>query len=54
MDNLIRLGAVIDCQNISIYLFKYKVRVTCDGKSRQSRSAMTKPQEVHDFLAMFP
>jgi len=54
MDDLIRLGAVIDCQKNSIYFSKYKVRVTCDGQSRQSRSAMTKPQEVPDFLAMFP
>jgi len=54
MDDLIRLGAVIDCQKNSIYFSKYKFRVTCDGKSRESRSAMTKPQEVPDFLAMFP
>jgi len=54
MDDLIRLGAVIDCQKNSIYFSKYKVRVTCDGKSRESRSAMMKPQEVPDFLAMFP
>jgi len=54
MDNLIRLGAVIDCQKNSIFFSKYKVRVTSDGKSRDSRSAMTKPQEVPDFLAMFP
>jgi len=54
MDDLIRPGAVIACQNNSIYFSKYKVRVTCDGKSRQSRSAMTKPQEVPDFQAIFP
>jgi len=54
MDDLIRLGAIIDCQKNSIYFSKYKVRVTCDGKSRESRSAMTKPHEVPDFLAMFP
>jgi len=54
MDDLIRLGAIIDCQKNSIYFSKYKVRVTCNGKSRESRSAMTKPQEVPDFLAMFP
>jgi len=54
MDDLIKLGAVIDCQKNSIYFSKYKVRVTCDGKSRESRSAMTKLQEVPDFLAMFP
>jgi len=54
MDDLLRRGVVIDCQNNSIYLFKYKVRVTCDGKSRESRSAMTNPQEVPDFLVMFP
>jgi len=34
MDDLIRLGAVIDCQKNSIYFSKYKVRVTGDGKSR--------------------
>jgi len=54
MDDLIKLGAVIDCQRNSIYFSKYKVRVTCDGKSRESRSAMTKPPEVPDFLVMFP
>ena len=54
MDDLIRLGTVIDCQKNSIYFSKSKVRVTCDGKSRESRSAMMKPQEVPDFLAMFP
>jgi len=54
MDDLIRLEVVIDCQKNSIYFSKYKVRVTCDGKSRESRSAMKKPQEVPDFLAMFP
>jgi len=54
IDDLIRLGVVIDCQKNSISFSKYKVRVTCDGKSRESRSAMTKPQEVQDFLGMFP
>jgi len=54
MDNLIRLGAVINCQKNRIYFSKYKVRVTCGGKSRESRLAMTKPQEVPDFLPMFP
>jgi len=53
MDDLIRLGVVFDCQKNSIYFSKYKVRVTCDGKSRESRSAMTNPQEVADFLAIF-
>jgi len=54
MDDLIRLGAVIDCQKNNIYFSKYKVRVTCDGKSRESRPAIMKSQEVPDFLAMFP
>jgi len=54
MDILIRLGAVIDCQKNSIYFSKYTVRVTCDRKSRHSRSTMTKPQQVPDFLAIFP
>jgi len=54
MHDIIRLGAVIDCQKNRIYFSKYKVIVTCAGKSRESRSAMTKPQEVPDFLAMFP
>ena len=54
MDDLLRLEAVIDCQKNSIYFSKYKVRVTCDGKSKESRSAMTKPDEVPDFRAMFP
>jgi len=54
MDNLIKLGAVIDYQKNSIYFSKYKVRVTCNGISRKSGLAMTKPQEVPDFLAIFP
>jgi len=54
MDDLKRLGAVIDYQKNSLDFSKYKVRVTCDRKSRESRSAMTKPQEVPDFLMMFP
>jgi len=54
MDDLIWLGAVIDCQKNSIYFSKYKFRVTCDGKSREYRSAMKKPLEVPDFVAMFP
>jgi len=54
MDDLIKPGAVIDCQKKRIYFSKFKVRVTWDGKSRDSRSAMTKPQEVPDLLAMFP
>jgi len=37
MDELISLGAVINCQKNSIYFSKYKVRVTCDGKSTESR-----------------
>jgi len=54
MNDLIKPGAVIDCQKNRIYFSKYKVRVTWDRKSRDSRSAMTKPPEVPDFLAMFP
>jgi len=54
IDDLIRLGALINCQNNNIYFSKYKDRVTCDGKSRESRSAMMKPQELPDSLAMFP
>jgi len=54
MDDLIKLGAFIDCQKNSIYFSKYKVRVTCDRKSKVSRSVVTKRQEVPDFLAMFP
>jgi len=41
MHNVIRLGADIDCQMNSIYFSKDKVRVICDGKSRESGSAMT-------------
>jgi len=54
MDDLIQLGAFIDCQKNSIYFSMYEVRVTCAGKSRESRSVMTKPPEVPDFLAMCP
>ena len=54
MDDLTRMGAVIDCQMNSIYFPKYKVRVHCNGNSTHQRSAMTKAQEVPDFPAMFP
>ena len=33
MDDLTRIGAVIDCQKNSIYFPKYKVRVHCNGNS---------------------
>jgi len=52
-EDLIRLGAVIDWQKNSIYVSNVKVRVTPDGKSKESRSARTKPQGIPDFLAMF-
>ena len=54
MNDLTRLGAVIDCQKNSIYFPKYKVRVHCNGNSAHQRSAMTRAQEVPDFPAMFP
>ena len=54
MDDLTRMGAVIDCQKNSIYFPKYKVRVQCNGNSAHQRSAMTRAQEVPDFPAMFP
>ena len=54
MDDLTRMGAVIDCQKNSIYFPKYKVRVHCNGNSVHQRSAMTRAQEVPDFPAMFP
>jgi hypothetical protein len=54
MDDLSRLGAVIDCQKNSIYFADHKVRVTCDGKSRQPRSAMTKPEDIPDIIGQFP
>ena len=53
MDDLTRMGAVIDCQKNSIYFPKYKVRVHCNGNSAYQRSAITKAQEAPDFLAMF-
>jgi len=52
--DLIRLGVVIGCQKNSRHFSMYKVRVSCDRKSRESRSGMIKPQELPDFLAMFP
>ena len=54
MDDLTRMGAVIDCQKNSIYFPKYKVRVHCNGNSTHQRSVMTRPQEVPDFPARFP
>ena len=54
MDNLTRMGAVIDCQKNNIYFLQYKVRVHCNGNSADQRSTMTKAQEVPDFPAMFP
>ena len=54
MDDLTRMGAVIDCQKNSIYFPKCKVRVNCNGNSAHQRSAMTRAQEVPDFPAMFP
>ena len=53
MDDLTRMGAVIDCQKNSIYFPKYKVKVHCNGNSAHQRSAMTKAQEVPHFPAMF-
>ena len=54
MDDLTRMGAVIDCQKNSIYFSKFKVRVHCNGNSAHQRSAMTKAKEVPDFPEMFP
>jgi len=54
MDDLMRLEAVINCQKNSIYFSRYKLRVTSDRKSKEPRSAMTKSEEVPDFLAMSP
>ena len=54
MDDLTRMGAVIDCQKNSIYFPKYKVRVDCNGNSAHQRSAMTRAQEVANFPARFP
>ena len=42
MDDLMRIGAVIDCQKNSIYIPKYKVRVHSNGNSPHQRSAMTR------------
>ena len=54
MDDLTRMGPVIDCQKNSIYFPKYKVRVHCNGNSAHQRSTMTMAQEAPDFPAMFP
>ena len=54
MDDLTRMGAVIDCQKNRIYFPKYKVRIHCNGNSAHERSAMTKAQKAPDFPAMFP
>ena len=54
MDDLTRMGAVINGQKSSISFPKYKVRVHCNGNSAHQKSAMTRAQEVPDFPAMFP
>ena len=54
MDDLTRMGPVIDCQKNSIYFPKYMVRVHCNENSAHQRSAMIRAQEVPDFPAMFP
>ena len=54
MDNLTRMGAVIDCQKNSIYFPKYKVRGHCNGNSAHQRSAMTRAKEVPNFSDIFP
>jgi len=53
MENDTRLGTVISCRKYSIYFSKYKVRVICDRKSRESKLAITEYQEVPDFLTRF-
>ena len=54
MDHLARLEVVINCQKSSIYFPNYKVRIYCDGKSTQARSAMAKPQEKPQEKPHFP
>jgi len=54
MDDLARFGAEINCRKSTIYFPDYKVRIYCDGKSTQGRSAMAKPQERPDFPSLFP
>ena len=54
MDDLTRMGAIINCQSNSIYFPSHKVRVNCNGKSARARSAMAKAQEVPDFPALYP
>src|SRR6266404_1643808 len=54
MDDLTRMGVVINCQKNSIYFPSHKVRVNCSGKSIQPRSAMSLVEEVPDFPAMYP
>jgi len=54
MDDLVRFGAEINCRKSTIYFPDYKVRIYCDGKSTQARSAMAKPQEKPDFPSLFP
>jgi len=54
IDHLTRFGAEINCQKSTIYFPDYKVRIYCDVKSTQARSAMTKPQEKPNFPSVFP
>jgi len=54
MDDLARFGAEINCRKSTLYFPDYKVRIYCDGKSTQARSAMAKSQEKPDFPSLFP
>ena len=54
LNNLARFGAEINCRKSTIYFPDYKVRIYCDGKMTQARSAIAKPQEKPDFPFLFP
>jgi len=54
MDDLVRFGAEINCRKSTISFPDCKVRICCDGKSTQARSAMAKPQEKPDFPSLVP
>jgi len=54
MDDLARFVAEINCQKSTIYFPDHKVRIHCDRKSTQLRSAMAKLQGKPYFPSLFP
>ena len=51
MDDLTRMGAVIDCQKNSIFFPKYKVRVHCNGNSAKLLALYLPPPTFYSLLS---